>query len=62
MVNMQKKYVITEEEFEAIRLAVANTLNFWSYEFIEVNDGHGRATSMSTKTFLENLRGQFIIN
>lgn len=59
---MRKKYIITEEEFGAIKEAIEAQLDLFAYKFIEANDGHGRATSMSKETFFEGLRGQFIIN
>ena len=59
---MKKKYHITEEEFEAIEDAVEDTLNLWAYGFIEVNNGHGSAMSMSKDTFFKSLKDRFVVN
>lgn len=58
---MINKYLITEEEFEAISKAIEDTLDLWGYDFIEVNDGNGRASSMSKETFFKSLKNQFIV-
>jgi len=58
---MQKKYQITEEEFDAIKSAIEETLNLEQYSFVGATDTNGRAISMSKETFFERLKGQFII-
>jgi len=58
---MKKLYQITEEEFNIIKEAIENTLSLWQYDFIEANDGNGRATSMSKETFFNGLKTEFII-
>jgi hypothetical protein len=57
---MQKKYEITEEEFNAIKEAIEDTLSLWQHDTIEALGEHS-STSMSKETFFEQLRGKFII-
>lgn len=58
---MLKKYIISEEEFEAIKNAIENRLHLWQYDFISASNEHGSEISMSKDTFFEGLKGEFII-
>jgi hypothetical protein len=59
---MQKQYKITEEEFEAIKEAISNTLNLWSYDIVVASDyDDTRSTSMNKETFFNTLKSEFII-
>jgi hypothetical protein len=58
---MKKKYEITEEEFNAIKEAITETLQLWQHDCIEANTESGRSISMSKETFFRQLKGEFII-
>lgn len=58
---MTKKYIITEEEFEAIKKAIENRLMLYQYDFVSASSEHGDEISMSKETFFEGLKGEFII-
>lgn len=49
-------------EIERIGEIISDILQLWNYDFIEVNDGHGRAMSMSKETFLEKLEKELSDN
>lgn len=58
---MLKKYIITEEEFEAIKKAIENQLHLWQYDIITASDENRHEISMSKDTFFEGLKGEFIV-
>ena len=58
---MKKKYLIINEEFEAIKEAISEVLNLWNYDFIEANNEDGTERSMSKETFFKSLKSEFII-
>lgn len=58
---MTKKYIITEEEFEAIKKAIENELQLWQYNIISASNKSGHELGMNKKTFFEGLRREFII-
>lgn len=49
---------VTMKDWEIARIVeiVSDVLELWAGNFIEVNDGHGNARSMSKETFIENLK------
>ena len=58
---MKKKYIIEQEEFDAIKTAIENVLQLWTHEFIEAKSEDGSATAMSKETFFEGLKAEFEI-
>ena len=58
---MKNKFIITNEEFEAIKKAITEVLGLWSYYFIEANNGDGNSISMNKEVFFEGLKGEFIV-
>ena len=60
---MRKKYIITQEEFEAIKEAIKNALELWNYSIIEAHDSIEPLSGISMKkeTFFELLKREFII-
>jgi hypothetical protein len=58
---MKKKYIITKEEWSAIKEAIEKTLELWHYNSIEASDEDEHAISMSKETFFNGLKSKFII-
>jgi len=58
---MKKLYQITEEEFEAIKKAIEETLHLWNYDFISASDEDEASISMSKEKFFEQLKKEFIV-
>ena len=58
---MKKLYQITEEEFEAIKKAIEETLNLWNYDFISASDEEENQIAMSKEAFFKQLKEEFIV-
>ena len=58
---MKKLYQITEEEFEAIKKAIEETLHLWNYDSISASDEDESSISMSKEKFFEQLKKEFIV-
>jgi len=58
---MKKLYQITEEEFEAIKKAIEETLNLWNYDSISASDEEENQISMSREAFFKQLKEEFIV-
>lgn len=54
-INMKVKYKASKEEIEMIKTVISEILCFWTYSIIQMEDGDGRAMSMSTETFFKQL-------
>ena len=58
---MKKLYQITEEEFEAIKKAIEETLHLWNYDFISASDEEENQILMSKEAFFKQLKEEFIV-